>query len=289
MHPAMYDDHIALGRHATGKSRCSERLPSSVKSRSCSCCNPCSRNKNALAGSHNMVVEKCPQEKTTQTLDILTEETISESSEDEFLQKQVSVGPGFQAEIPEWTGVVSESNSKWLGTRKWSLKPDTKPANETDVGRGRQGKCSCEHQGSVACVRLHIAEKRMKLKLELGSEFYHWGFDRMGEEVSLQWTAEEEKRFKDIMRSSTPSKIKYFWNNPFKYFTDRTRKNVVSYYFNVFLIQLRTYQNRTTPKNIDSDDEVEFGNFSNGFGMEAVKGPGDDFMECSLSKQYSEF
>ncbi|KAK7369708.1 hypothetical protein VNO80_11751 [Phaseolus coccineus] len=287
MHPAMYEDHVALGRHATGKSRCNERLPFSVKSWSCSICNPCSHNGNTLAGSHNKGAEKCPHEKTSETVDVLTEKAMAESSGDEFLEKQVSVGPRFQAEIPEWTGVVSESDSKWLGTRVWSLKHGTEP--ETDIGRGRQEKCSCEHQGSVACVRLHIAENRVKLKLELGSEFYHWGFDGMGEEVSLQWTTKEEKRFKDIMRSNVPSKIKYFWNNGFKYFANKTRRHLVSYYFNVFLIQLRTYQNRATPKNIDSDDEVEFGYLSKGFGMEAIKGPGDDFLECSKSEQCINF
>ncbi|KHM99959.1 AT-rich interactive domain-containing protein 2-like [Glycine soja] len=290
MHPAMYEDHVAFGRPATGKLRCSERLPSFVKSRSCSCCNPCSPNGNRLAGSHNMEAEKCPPEKTTETLDVSTTKTIAEPSGDESLEKQVSVGPRFQAEVPEWTGVVSESDSKWLGTQVWTLKNDTEHATETDIGKGRQEKCSCEFHGSVECVRLHIAENRMKLKLELGSEFYRWGFDRMGEEVSLQWTTEEEKRFKDIMKSNIPSKNKYFWNNPSKYFPKKTRRNLVSYYFNVFLIQLRTYQNRVSPKSVDSDDdEVEFGSFSDGFGMEAVKGPDDDFLECSLNKQCTDF
>ncbi|KAK8472759.1 hypothetical protein PHAVU_002G291300 [Phaseolus vulgaris] len=289
MHPVIYEDHVALGRQATGKSRCNERLPSSVKAWSCSCCNPCSHKGNTLAGSHDKVAEKCPHEKTSETLDVLTEKAMAESSGDEFLGKQVSVGPRFQAEIPEWTGVVSESDSKWLGTQVWSLKQGTEPATETDIGRGRQEKCSCEHQGSVTCVRLHIAENRVKLKLELGSTFYHWGFDRMGEEVSLQWTTTEEKRFKDIMRSNAPSKIKYFWNNGFKYFANKTRRHLVSYYFNVFLIQLRTYQNRATPKNIDSDDEVEFGYLSKGFGMETIEGPDDDFLECSKNEQYINF
>ncbi|TKY60645.1 AT-rich interactive domain-containing protein 2 [Spatholobus suberectus] len=287
MHPAMYEDHVALGRHATGKLRCSERLPSSVKHRSCSCCNPCSPNGNRLAGSLNMEAEKSPLEKK-ETLDELTAKSIAESYGDDSLEKQVSIGPRFQAEVPKWTGIISESDSKWLGTQVWPLKHDSKPATETDLGRERQEKCICKLQGSVACVRLHIAENRMKLKLELGSVFYHWGFDRMGEEVSLPWTTEEEKKFKDIMKSNIPSKNKYFWNNPSKYFPKKTRRNLVSYYFNVFLIQLRSYQNRVTPKNVDSDDdEVQFGSLSDGFGMEAVKeGPGDNFLKCSLNKQY---
>jgi len=257
IHPAMYEDHVALGGGATGKSGCSE---------------------NTLAGSHDKAAEKSPHQKTSETLGALTEKAIGNAG-------QVSVGPRFQAEIPECTGVVSESDSKWLGTRSWSVKHGTEPATETDLGRGRQEKCGCEHPGSVACVRLHIAEKRMKMKFELGSEFFNWGFDRMGEEVSLQWTPEEEKRFKDIMSTKPSENIKYFWANWFRYFPNKTKRQLVSYYFNGYLIQLRTYQNRATPNNIDSDEEGEFGNLSDGFGMEAVKGPDDDIMECSLSEQ----
>ncbi|KAK7358597.1 hypothetical protein VNO77_00531 [Canavalia gladiata] len=286
MHPAMYEDPVALGHLATAKLRCSERLPTSVKSRLCSCCNPCSPNGNRLACSPTEA-EKCPLEKETATLDSLSANIMTDPSGDDAPEKQVSIGRHFQAEVPEWTGVVSESDSKWLGTQVWPLKQDSKPAAETGLlERGRHEKCGCEFQGSVECVRFHIAENRMKLKLELGSVFYHWGFDRMGEEVSLQWTTEEEKKFKDIMRSNIPSQNKSFLNKPSKYFPKKTRKNLVSYYFNVFLIQLRSYQNRVTPKNVDSDDdEVEFGSFSDGFGMEAIKGPCSNFLECSENKQ----
>ena len=125
------------------------------------------------------------------------------------------------------------SDSKWLGTQVWPLKyNEKKPATVTDfIGKGRQYfTCSCQVQGSIECVRFHIAEKRMKLKLGLGTAFYHWGFDRMGEEVSLQWTEQEEKKFKDLMRSNLPSQIRWVWNK-------KTRRNLVSYYFNLFLIQ----------------------------------------------------
>jgi hypothetical protein len=44
----------------------------------------------------------------------------------------------------------------------------------------------------------------LKLKLELSSAFYQLGFDKMGEELSLQWTDDEEKVFKDAMRSNIP-------------------------------------------------------------------------------------
>jgi hypothetical protein len=71
------------------------------------------------------------------------------------------------------------SDPKWLGTQVWPVKDDSEPSTKTDLDvRGRRGKCSCDIQGSVDCVRFLIAENRMKLKLELGSAFYHWGFDK---------------------------------------------------------------------------------------------------------------
>ncbi|KAL2342737.1 hypothetical protein Fmac_004022 [Flemingia macrophylla] len=277
MHPAMYEDHASLGRHATEKVRCCKRLPPSVMCKS--------RNENRLTGSLHMEVEKCSLKKTTKTLDILTAKAISEPYGSGSLEKQVSVGPRFQVEVPEWTGVVSESESKWLGTLTWPLKHDSGRTTKTDLGKGRH-KCSCEFHGSVPCVRFHIAENRMNLKLDLGSVFYQWGFDGMGEEVSFQWTTEEKKKFKDIMSSNVPPQNKCFWSNPSKYLPNKTRKNLVSYYFNVFLIHLRSYQNRVTPKNVDSDDdEGQFGSVGDSFGMEAVKGPGDTILECSLSEQ----
>lgn len=290
MHPSMYENEVAPGHHSTVKLRCSGRVHTSVKSRFCSCCNSGSANGNRLRNPVITKAEKCPPEETTEPVDLLAEEIMADQSGDEFSQRKVSIGPAFQAEVPEWTGVVSESDPKWLGTVVWPSERDSKPATETDlIGRGREDKCSCELQGSVDCVRYHIAESRMKLKRELGPAFYHWGFDRMGEEVSLQWTTVEEKRFKDLMRLQVPIENKSFWTNSSRYFPNKTRKNLVSYYYDEFVVQRRIFQNRVIPKNIDSDnDEVEFGSFGDGFGMELLMDPDTDFMDCSENKQVTD-
>jgi hypothetical protein len=139
-------------------------------------------------------------------------------------------------------------------------------------------------------VRFHIAEKRIKLKLELGYLFYHWQFDRMGEEVSLRWTTEEEKRFKDMVKFNLLSAGKCFWDDKHKYFPRKTREELVSYYFNAYLVRRRSYQNRVTPKNIDSDDdETEFGSFSDGYGHEVLMVPGAYMLICSENKQCTDF
>lgn len=200
--------------------------------------------------------------------------------------KKVAVGTIFQADVPEWTGETCVSDSKWLGTRVWPLesKENSKQLIERDrIGKGRQESCGCQHPGSVECVRFHASEKTKRVKLELGSAFHCWKFDKMGEEVAFLWTKEEEKRFQAVIRSNPPSLGKCFWDEIFKSFPRKSREDLVSYYFNVYLLGRRGGQNRSTPSNIDSDDEEsEFVLLSNHFGHGVAKSPGSIF--CSPKK-----
>ncbi|XP_062074373.1 AT-rich interactive domain-containing protein 2 [Humulus lupulus] len=282
MHPSMYEDNKAVNRPSSDRSRCSTRASSVVKSRSCPCCRPCSSSPTKLISPHKVELESEPKEEASvvDDLPVLVKEVYP--SEDESIQKQVSVGPLFQANIPEWTGVVIESDSKWLGTRVWPLESGEVSMETTDtIGKGRPELCNCRLPGSVECVRFHIAEARMKLKRELGLVFYRWKFDRMGEEISLQWTTEEEKKFKDIVRSGM-----HFWEKKTRWLIRKTREQRVSYYFNVFLVQKRSYQNRVTPIKIDSDDdETEFGTIGDCFGNNAVNVSGSKLLPCILNRQ----
>ncbi|CAL0312636.1 unnamed protein product [Lupinus luteus] len=286
MHPSMYEDEVARGHHSTARLRCSGRQPTSFKSRLCSCCNSRSADGNRLKNSVNTEAKKCPLKKTSK-VDSLTAKVMAKKSGDKVcIKEKVYIGPRHQAEVPEWTGVISESDSKWSGTLVWPLpEHDSKPATETDLSRReRKDKCSCKIPGSVQCHRFHIAENRLKLRLELGPLFYHWGFDHMGEEVSLRWTTVEERRFKYLLRSHAP-----IWNSTSIYFPRKRRKDLVSYYFNEFVIQLRTYQNRVTPNSVGSDnDEAEFGSFGHGFRMETL-GAREVLPECSENKQCTDF
>ncbi|KAI5328969.1 hypothetical protein L3X38_028366 [Prunus dulcis] len=282
-HPLLYEDNVVAGHQSSERLRCSERFPNSVKSRSCPCCSSCSVPQSNLISPRKKELDNNSKEQAPEEVDLLATNTMVCPSVDAPHEKHVSVGTLFQADVPEWTGVASESDIKWLGTRVWPLQYEKDSSlHEADLtGKGRPDLCGCQLPGSVVCIRFHIAEARMKLKRELGSLFYRWRFDRMGEEVSLQWTAEEEKRFKDLVKSNSPS----FWNRASRWFRKKTRENLVSYYFNVFLVQSRSYQNRVTPKNIDSDDdETEFGSFSNGFRNDAVE-VSANFVACSQNQQ----
>ncbi|KAE8657701.1 G-type lectin S-receptor-like serine/threonine-protein kinase SD2-2-like [Hibiscus syriacus] len=189
---------------------------------------------------------------------------------------QVPIGPLFQVEVPEWTGVVSESDAKWLGTRVWPLeKTEKRSFVELDrIGKGRSDSCGCHNQESTQCVKFHVRERRLKVKLELGSAFNKWKFDKMGEDVAFAWAEEEQKMFLSIVKSNPPSPEKSFWDDIYKYFPKKSREELVCYYYNVFLLQCRAYQNRMTPSNINSDDEEpkdEEESFVKGGGREAIK------------------
>ncbi|VFQ94670.1 unnamed protein product [Cuscuta campestris] len=202
-------------------------------------------------------------------------------------RQRTPVGPNFQADIPEWTGEITESDSKWLGFQIWPLPKGEKRGmfiERESIGKGRRDSCGCRIPGSLECVKFHIAEKRLNLKYELGSAFYLWKLDCAGEDVALLWTKGEEKKFEDIVKSeSLASQSKSFWDEIFKQFPRKSRGSLVSYHFNVFLLRRRAHQNRFTPTEIDSDDDDEqCGPRANFFGREGTKPSNSIF--CSPKK-----
>ncbi|KAJ0106619.1 hypothetical protein Patl1_17695 [Pistacia atlantica] len=255
----MYEDIANHSHYSIERLRCSERLPTSVKSRLCSCCNSCPATEGKLTSPRKRELETGPKEKTPLKIISLATKTTVDSCGDEPFEKHVAIGPLFQASVPEWTGMVAESNPKWLGTCLWPLVDgEQNTLIERDpIGRGRSDICRLFASG-------------------------------MGEEVSVRWTVEEEKRFKDIIKFNPHSLSKRLWGNASKCFHRKTREDLVSYYFNVFLVRRRSYQNRVTPRDIDSDDdESELGSVSGSFGHEAVKVPGSDIMICDKNNQFT--
>ncbi|XP_023514930.1 AT-rich interactive domain-containing protein 1-like isoform X1 [Cucurbita pepo subsp. pepo] len=217
---------------------------------------------------------------------VQSQESVSKSSDsspsdssDEY--KPVLLGPDYQAQIPEWNGVISNSNLKWLGTQEWPLNlkkgSNRNPVERDPIGKGRRDPCGCLDAGSVGCVKFHVAEKRHRLKLELGAAFLQWRFDQMGEDVTFAWKVDDEKKFEDIVTSNPPSLGICFWDEIVESFPSRSREDLVSYYYNVFLLRRRGHQNRVTPNKIDSDDESESGITTNGFGHEVHNSPGSIF------------
>ncbi|XP_027335790.1 AT-rich interactive domain-containing protein 2-like isoform X2 [Abrus precatorius] len=267
MHPCMYDDHLGATYNLRERLKSDRgvivRKHTSVRSSS---------------DSSEGILDRTPSPHTEDRAEKrLLDFSDGHSGLDRCATVRIPVGSNHQAEIPEWTGMTSEGDSKWLGTRVWPSKTvNSRLLIERDpIGKGRQDSCGCSVPGSVECVRFHIGEKRAKVKLELGEAFHEWNFDKVGEDVKKLWTEEEEKKFENVVRSNRASSETYFWDHIFRTFPEKSRADLVSYYFNVFLLQRRGHQNRHTPANIDSDDdESEFGPLRNVFGHQTQNSRG---------------
>ncbi|XAR63040.1 hypothetical protein NMG60_11022831 [Bertholletia excelsa] len=270
MHPSMYDDHTGSERL-----RCSQRLISAKESLALSSkVRACSESQSA---SHSDL-----EDHTGKDSESLSGDSFLGVFGDNHHRKRIPVGPLFQAHVPDWTGETYESNFRWLGTRVWPLESSERNKYVIErerIGKGRQDSCGCRNPNSIECVRFHVNEKRTRLKLELGLAFYRWKFDKMGEEVAVSWTEQEERKFKEVIMSNPPSLGKSFWEEIVKSFPSRRTEDLVNYYFNVFLLRHRGYQNRSTPSDVDSDDEEsQFGSLgNNGCVYEAGKSPGSIF------------
>ncbi|CAH1428299.1 unnamed protein product [Lactuca virosa] len=172
--------------------------------------------------------------------------------------KQVPVGPQYQADIPEWHGFDPNNASKTSNENKFIgscviQMPDSAPPICNGVGKSH---CWCEDPGSVICVRLHIIEARENLRENIGHErFSELGFCNMGDMVACKWTEEDEQLFHEVVYSNPVSLGQNFWNHLADAFPSRTNGEIVSYYFNVFVLQRRAEQNRFDPMNADSDDD----------------------------------
>ncbi|KAL9242676.1 hypothetical protein vseg_016655 [Gypsophila vaccaria] len=176
-------------------------------------------------------------------------------------RKQVPIGSEHQAEIPSWGENSSEENSDVCGVNKDGIcilqNLDIQPLAHcgSKVGAGRID-CQCQDQGSIRCVQLHISEARDKLRRVLGQDtFLELGFNDMGEVVADKWANEEEQLFLKVVYSNPVSSGKNFWNALSATFPSRTKMEIVSYYFNVFMLRKRAEQNRCDGMTIDSDND----------------------------------
>ncbi|OEL33746.1 hypothetical protein BAE44_0005233 [Dichanthelium oligosanthes] len=202
-------------------------------------------------------------------------------------RKPVPIGPNHQAELPEcrpFGGKTDEDEShKWIrnsvvpmpGTDALSLM--LKPVH-------CKAGCDCFDKDSINCVKKHVKEAREKLKVSVGTDtFRELGFYDMGEEVASRWTEEEEHLFEEVVLSNPASLRRNFWDELPLAFPSKSSKELVSYYFNVFMLRKRAEQNRFDPMNIDSDDdEWQAG----GDGEFAVTGRADEYLPTeSLTDQ----
>jgi ELM2 domain len=167
--------------------------------------------------------------------------------------KPVAIGPNHQALIPDWNPPSVNDNDN--NSEKW-IKHCISPLHDLDPVLSCNICCDCPDEGSIRCVRQHITEAREDLKRVFGQEkFEKLGFCNIGEEVALKWTAEEEKLFQEVASTNPQSRDKNFWDDLPCAFPNKSSRDLVSYYFNVFILRKRGGQNRWDPTHIDSDDD----------------------------------
>ncbi|CAD5192030.1 unnamed protein product [Musa acuminata subsp. malaccensis] len=198
-----------------------------------------------------------------------------------FDQKHIAIGSNHQADVPEWRfyefknhigdhedcafpgssplcddHIIDEDDSdKWNGTCVMPM-PDCALLASDSVGLHYEMNCGCLDEASIRCVRQHVVETREKLRRNLGQDrFLEFGFADMGEVVAEGWTEEEQQLFHEIVLSNPASAGKNFWDILPRVFPARNSKELVSYYFNVFMLRKRAEQNRLDPLHVDSDDD----------------------------------
>ncbi|CAH8382403.1 unnamed protein product [Eruca vesicaria subsp. sativa] len=175
-------------------------------------------------------------------------------------RKQVPVGSDYQADIPE---CLKEEVSEEQGMGKCVIPMPDRETEVFEIGKGRK-ECICMDKGSIRCVQQHIMENRESLFKTIGYErCLNIGLVEMGEEVACKLTEEEEDLFHEVVYSNPVSLDRDFWKQLKSVFPSRTMKDIVSYYFNVFILRRRAVQNRSRSLDIDSDDDewqVEYEN-----------------------------
>ncbi|KAE8683033.1 hypothetical protein F3Y22_tig00111220pilonHSYRG00091 [Hibiscus syriacus] len=214
-------------------------------------------------------------------------------------RKQVPLGPNHQATVPSWgrhmknnkfarndVSEIVDNNSEdiRMGTCIIPMPDSNFSANISgNVAAGRTD-CSCLDRGSSRCVQQHVMEARKILRESLGHEkFVKLGFYNMGEHVAYKWSEEDEEIFHEVVYNNPVSLGKKFWKQLSVVFPSRSKRELVSYYFNVFILQRRAIQNRSSSLDIDSDDDEFYGN-QQSYEVQAIEEDEDSAIE-SLADQ----
>jgi hypothetical protein len=155
-------------------------------------------------------------------------------------------------DILEWMGKPSlpyeDSNAlRFLGEPILTPESNLGPYNGS-IAKGRQDDQS---PGSIYHVRARVAEKWSELKRQLGLAFSQMEFDRIREHIALTWTMDEETIFSTTIQQNQA--LSKFWNKLCADLQYKTREDIVSYYYNVYLVWQKAQLNWFAPNSAGSD------------------------------------
>ncbi|KAK1396737.1 hypothetical protein POM88_006600 [Heracleum sosnowskyi] len=123
-------------------------------------------------------------------------------------------GPGFHADIPEWSDESTENNdrteyeNKWLGLRLWPLHAIEQQQMWIDEIQINKQGCTCSVPGSVDGINVHVTREKGRLMEELGSAFFKMGIHETGQLISIFLNQEEKKVLESALIRNPPSQKK---------------------------------------------------------------------------------
>ncbi|KAB1211851.1 AT-rich interactive domain-containing protein 2 [Morella rubra] len=167
-------------------------------------------------------------QKPTAVVDFLDSAGRSISRDDCHPRPVIPIGPNFQAKVPRQKH-KTPCESSW---EREALSP-----------------------GSLSCNRRHVLESRLLLKFEIGPAFLSWKFDKMGEAVLKAWTSEEQCRFESFVKTNPLMRVTNFWELALKHFPSKSKKSLLSYYYNVYMPRSMRLQTRSSLDDLCSDDD----------------------------------
>ncbi|KAK8958078.1 AT-rich interactive domain-containing protein 2 [Platanthera guangdongensis] len=194
-------------------------------------------------------------------------------------RRPVPIGSDHQADLPEWTPRNFRSPGLQSSLCDAYSAPSFSASSPPMDARRFSTECDCPDEGSIGCVRQHVMEAREMLRSALREKFVELGFLDMGEDVAERWTEMEENLFHAVVSSNSTSSGRNFWTVLPHAFPLRGFRELVSYYFNVFVLRKRADQNHFYPSNVDSDnDDSE----ENCYGDFAVSEEGEDELDSGV-------
>ncbi|XP_015690132.2 uncharacterized protein LOC107303816 [Oryza brachyantha] len=175
-----------------------------------------------------------------------------------------------QASVPEWRNALPEKDiadyttdgetSRKLGQVVCPLNMDSMSTSQLSA---TSSECKCKLPGSKACVGVHIKMATSLLKNQLGEHaFSNCGLEAMGGEQTLKlWTRTDQKKIGKITRVIPRNKRGNFMEIALKKFSsEKPKKDLVNYYYNVFLprrLASLTRAENTNAKDVDTDGDSD--------------------------------